>query len=255
MIETPSLSTTGSVAGNGLRLRYHEWGSEASAHGQAAVPLVCLHGIGGDADDWDEVARAFAGERRVIALDARGHGDSEWSPTADYSTDAHFADLACALEALGIERCVLAGYSMGGGVAILAAHALADRVERLVVVDTYPGPQMTEGSRRIAGFIAQGPWLKDGRPRFDPAISAAFARDLEAGEPRRLDLWPHWDALECPTLLVRATESRVLPESVALEMQSRLPHTQLVTLEGATHGVLRHSAQALTEAMATFLEG
>jgi pimeloyl-ACP methyl ester carboxylesterase len=121
-------------------------------------------------------------------------------------------------------------------------------------VDTYPGPQMTEGSRRIAGFIAQGPWLKDGRPRFDPAISAAFARDLEAGDPRRLDLWPHWDALECPTLLVRATESRVLPEAVALEMRARLPHTRLVALEGATHGVLRHSAQPLAEAMRTFLK-
>jgi non-heme chloroperoxidase len=192
----------------------------------------------------------------VIALDARGHGASEWSRAAEYSTDAHFADLACALDALSIERCVLAGYSMGGGVAILAAHALVDRVERLVVVDTYPGPEMTEGSRRIAGFIAQGPWLKDGRPRFDPAISAAFARDLdlEAGDPRRLDLWPHWDALECPTLLVRASASNVLPEAVALEMRSRLPHTRLVALEGATHGVLRHSAPPLAEAMAAFLD-
>jgi pimeloyl-ACP methyl ester carboxylesterase len=244
---------TAFVLGSGLRLRYRAWLSEAKA--RTALPLVLLHGIGGTADDWDAVARGFAGERRVFAIDARGHGSSEWSPTAEYSTDAHFADLACALDALGIERCVLAGYSMGGGVAILAAHALAERVERLVVVDTYPGPEMTEGSRRIAGFIARGPQLADGRPRFDPAIAEAFRRDLQAGEPRRMDLWPHWDALDCPTLLVRAGASNVLPEPVAFEMQSRLAHARVVTLEGATHGVLRYYAPPLIEAMRGFFEG
>lgn len=249
-----SAGTPGFVSGNGLRLRYREWSAEAPS-ARDALPLVCLHGIGGAANDWEAVAGALAQQRRVIAFDARGHGDSEWSPTAEYSTDAHFADLACALDELGIERCVLVGYSMGGGVAILAAHALGARVERLVVVDTYPGPEMTEGSRRIAGFIAQGPPLEDGRPRFDPAISAAFRRDLAAGQPQRVNLWPHWDALECPTLLVRAGASRVLPEPVAIEMQARLPQTHVVTLEGATHGVLRYSAPPLIEAMTAFLGG
>ncbi len=248
----------GYVTGSGLTLRYRAWGLDTPPQ----LPLVCLHGIGGSADDWDAVACQFAGAerglRRVVALDARGHGDSEWSPTAEYSTDAHFADLVSALDALGIERCVLAGYSMGGGVAILAAHALGPRVERLVVVDTYPGPEMSEGSRRIADFIANGPWTRegdrDGRPRFDPAISEAFRRDLADGEPRRMNLWPHWDALECPTLLVRAGASRVLPEAVAAEMQSRLPSAHVVTLEGATHGVLRYATEPLVEAMRAFLE-
>ncbi|MSP22570.1 MAG: hypothetical protein EXR66_06080 [Dehalococcoidia bacterium] len=122
-----------------------------------------------------------------------------------------------------------------------------------MVVDTYPGPDMTEGSRRIAGCIARGPWVQDGRPRFDPAIAAAFARDLEAGAPRRMNLWSHWDALQCPTLLVRAGASNVLPEPVASEMQARLPRTQVVALDGATHGVLRYSAPPLIEAMTVFL--
>lgn len=239
----------GSVAGSGLTLRYREWGSG----GEHAAPLVCLHGIGGIADDWDDLARAFAHQRFVYALDARGHGDSEWSPTAEYTTDAHFADLVCALDALEIERCVLVGYSMGGGVAMLAAHALGERVERLVVIDTYPGPEMTEGSRRIAGFIASGPGEREGRPRFDPAISEAFRRDLAGGEPRRMNLWPHWDALERPTLLVRAGASRVLPESVALEMASRQARARVVTLEGANHGVLRYSTAPLVTAMNAFL--
>ncbi len=249
---------SGIVAGNGLRLRYVEWGAASGARewgaGEGEPPLVCLHGIGGSADDWGVVARALHGNRRVIAFDARGHGGSEWSAAAEYSTDAHFADLVCALEALGVERCVLAGYSMGGGVAILAASALADRVERLVVVDAYPGPEMTEGSRRVAGWIAEGPRERDGRPTFDPAIGAAFRRDLEAGTARRMDLWPHWDALECPTLLVRAGASRVLPELVALEMQARASSARTVTLAGATHGVLRYHAAALVAELAAFLD-
>lgn len=113
LIAVASAGTSGFVDGNGLRLRYREWGAESQAG--TALPLVCLHGIGGSADDWDAVACAFASGRQVVALDARGHGDSDWSPTAEYSTDAHFADLVCALDELGIERCVLAGYSREAG--------------------------------------------------------------------------------------------------------------------------------------------
>ncbi|MCC6236300.1 MAG: alpha/beta hydrolase [Dehalococcoidia bacterium] len=242
----------GYVDGNGLRLRYLEWCPEQAR--TRAAPLVCLHGIGGSAEDWQGLAAALGGGRRVIALDARGHGASEWSSDAAYSTDAHFADLACAVDALGLERFLLAGYSMGGGVAILSANALRERVAGVVVVDAYPGPEMTEGSRRIAGFIARGPWLHEGKPRFDPAISAAFARDLEAGEPRRMDLWPHWDALDCPTLLVRGELSRVLPASTALEMQARLPAATTRTIEGATHNLIFGHAEPVAAALGTFLE-
>ena len=243
----------GYVCGNGLRLRYLEWCPERVS--ADAPPLVCLHGIGGSAEDWDGLARSIGVHRRVIALDARGHGRSEWSPDAAYSTDAHFADLACAVDALHLERFALAGYSMGGGVAILSASALPSRVDQLVVLDAYPGPEMTEGSRRIATHIAAGPWLHEGRPRFDPAISAAFARDLEVGEPRRIDLWPHWDALECPTLLVRGELSRVLPEATAAQMLSRLPTANEVAIPGARHDLLRAQASEVADSLRAFLEG
>ncbi len=241
----------GYVEGNGLRLRYLEWCAAETSH---EAPLVCLHGIGGSAEDWNALVSAFGEGRRVIAFDARGHGGSDWSTEAAYSTDAHFADLACAIDVLGLEQFVLAGYSMGGGVAILSANALGERVERVVVLDAYPGPEMTEGSQRISAFVARGPWLRAGKPRFDPAISAAFARDLEGGQPRRMDLWPHWDALECPTLLVRGELSRVLPEATAAEMLARLPGARGVTVAGAAHDLLRGHHAALAESMSEFLK-
>ncbi|MFN8639645.1 MAG: alpha/beta hydrolase [Dehalococcoidia bacterium] len=235
-----------SAQGNGLNLRYRRLGPR-----DVRTPVVYLHGIGGSSADWLEVASAL--DHPGVALDARGHGESDWSPTAEYSTDAHFADLACAMDALGIERCVLAGYSMGGGVAMLAAHALGERVERLVIVDTYPAPEMTAGSQQIAYWLADGPPTRAGRPAFDPAISEAFRRDL-AGGVGRMDLWPHWDALECPVLLVRGGGSRVLPPELALEMIARQPLARLVTIEGATHGLLRHAPDSLAAAMCAFLE-
>ncbi len=247
----------GYVDGNGLSLRYLDWYPEDASADLAAdlTPLVCLHGIGGSADDWSDLVAALRPQRRVIAFDARGHGRSEWSPDAAYSTDAHFADLVRAVDALGLERFLLAGYSMGGGVAILSANALRERVAGVVVVDAYPGPEMTAGSRRIAGFIARGPWLHDGRPRFDPAISAAFARDLEGGAPRRMDLWPHWDALECRTLLVRGELSLVLPPATADQMLARLPAASAVTVAGASHDLLRARTADLAGLISTFLRG
>ena len=137
-------AATGEVAGSGLVLRYRAWGPEAPG-----VPLVLLHGITGSSRDWEGFVR-FLPARPVFALDARGHGESDWDAEEAYGGDQHFADVAVALDRLAIRRCVLAGFSMGGGVAIIAAAALPSRVAGLVVIDSYPHPKMTAGSRRIA---------------------------------------------------------------------------------------------------------
>src|SRR5262249_56591745 len=97
------------------------------------------------------------------------------------------------VDGCGIEGCMLAGFSMGGGVAILCAAALPERVERLIVIDAYPDPQMSPGSRQIAEWVASYP-LARGTPPFDPAIARAMAKQLTEEDPRRLDLWPFWEA-------------------------------------------------------------
>src|SRR5262245_46435680 len=129
-------------------LAYREW--NATAPGE---PIVLLHGITGSSRDWGKVVAHLDG-RRVIAFDARGHGESDWDPGEAYAGDHPFAGVVAALEGRGIERCELVGYSMGGGVTILIAAARPELVSRAVVVDTYPDPQMTPGSRRIAGWVA-----------------------------------------------------------------------------------------------------
>jgi pimeloyl-ACP methyl ester carboxylesterase len=233
----------GTVAGDGLRLAYRAWGDD----GADRLPLVLLHGLTGHGDDWDRMAVRLARHRRVIALDARGHGGSEWSADAAYAGDAHFADVATALDALGVERCALAGYSMGGGVAILTAGALPERVERLIVVDAYPAPEMTEGSRRIAESVAA--------IGFDPAIALKIAEELAGGEARRLDLWPLWEAVCCPALVVRGALSDVLPASLAQEMLTRQRNARLVTVPHVGHQIPFGAPEILAGLIEEFLGG
>ncbi len=235
----------GTVAGAGLRLAYLEWGDPAVP----GPPLVLLHGLTGSAADWLPVVRRLRTPGRVIAVDARGHGDSDWASDAAYAGDAHFADVATALDALAIERCVLVGYSMGGCVAILTAGALPERVAGLVVVDAYPAPEMTAGSRRIAEAVAALADAANGRtrPAFDPAIARRIAEELADGAPRRLDLWSLWEAVACPILLVRGALSDVLPAAVAAEMCARQPRARLVTLPGVAHQIPFASPDRLAE--------
>lgn len=250
------------VAGDGLALSCRVWGSADATE----LPVVLLHGLTSRAEHWEPVACRLAAWRRVIAWDARGHGESQWAEDANYTVEAHFADVASALEALGIERCALVGYSMGGSVAILSAAALPERVARLVVVDSYPAPEMTSGSRRIAEWVARryvssaaGDWERLDRAdgmrgrRFDPAIARRLAEELASGQPRRADLWPFWEALTCPVLLVRGALSEVLPESLAQEMVARQPRARLVTVPGVSHPIPFARPAELAELIEGFL--
>lgn len=253
----------GVVSGDGLLLSYLAWGEEW----WESMPLILLHGLTGSAADWAPVARCLAARRRVIALDARGHGHSDWSADAAYAGDAHFADVATALDALGIARCALAGYSMGGGVAVLTAGALPERAAALVVVDAYPAPEMTPGSRRIAESVAGAfagtagtatPPARNGTtatPRgFDPAIARAVAAELATGEARRLDLWPLWEAVRCPTLVARGALSDVLPAPLAGEMLARQSRARLVTFAGTDHRIPFARPLALAEQIERLIE-
>ena len=232
------------VPGDGLHLAYREW------HGHLAEdPLVLLHGVTGSGEDWKSVAPGLP-ERRIIALDARGHGHSEWDPGEDYVTDSHFADVVVALSSLGIGRFAVAGFSMGGGIAMLLAAALPERVSSLVVVDSYPDPRMTPGSRRIASWVSS---LDAGAGSFDPAIARQFRTNMAEGR-ERLDLWSVWESVQCPTLVVRGERSDVLTADMAAEMVRRQPLAQLQTIAGVAHGIPFAKPAELAAAIVGFLE-
>jgi esterase len=105
--------------------------------GQGA-PLVLLHGLFGSARNWGAVQKALAAKYRVVALDLRNHGASPHAPGMSYAAQA--ADIAETLAALGIERAVVLGHSMGGKAAMILALTRPELIERLIIADIAPRP-------------------------------------------------------------------------------------------------------------------
>jgi pimeloyl-ACP methyl ester carboxylesterase len=116
---------------HGLELHLLEWSG-------SGVPLLLLHGFGNDAHIWDAFAPAVAPYYRTLALDHRGHGDSGWDPESRYDHDTMVADVEALTHALGIDRLVLIGHSLGGRIATLFAARHASRMAGLVLVDIGP---------------------------------------------------------------------------------------------------------------------
>jgi len=133
---------------DGLSLHALEWSREGT-------PLVFLHGFSNEAHVWDDAAPAVAPYYRTIALDLRGHGDSDRDPEARYDYDYHVADLESALAALGIDRFVLVGHSLGGRVAMRFAGKHPNRLAGLVIVDSAPELDV-RGTVRISVDIQRG---------------------------------------------------------------------------------------------------
>jgi len=116
---------------SGLDLHLLEWSEQG-------VPLLCLHGFGNDAHIWDDFAPAVAPYYRTLALDHRGHGDSAWDPERRYDHDTMVEDVELATAALGVERLVIVGHSLGGRIATLFAGRHPERMAGLVLVDIGP---------------------------------------------------------------------------------------------------------------------
>src|SRR5688500_2775063 len=115
------------IQANGLRLHYLDWGG-------AGPPIVLLHGLRDQAHEWDPIAPALTPLGRVLALDQRGHGESE-APATGYAPENFAADLAAFCAALALDRPVVIGHSLGGRVAYHFAAAWPERLRALVLVD------------------------------------------------------------------------------------------------------------------------
>ena len=137
----PAPTSTRIAGTGGLSLHLLEWSREG-------VPLLFLHGFGNEAHIWDDFAPVVAPCYRTLALDHRGHGDSDWDPELRYEHDTMADDVEAVCAALGIERLVLIGHSLGGRIATLFAGRHPDRLAGLVLVDI--GPEVDpRGQMRI----------------------------------------------------------------------------------------------------------
>ncbi|ONF73023.1 alpha/beta fold hydrolase [Amycolatopsis keratiniphila] len=183
------------------------------------VPVVLLHALGSKAGTWDDFAARL--DRRVVAVDLPGHGDS--AHVESYSLDAMADGVA---ELLG-EEADLVGHSMGGRVAVLLAQRLPGRVRRLVVEDTPPPP--LEALEPLAP--AQEP---SGPLPFDWRLIDPIMTELRTPDPA---WWERLGVITAPTLLISGGPSSHVGRESLERMCGLIPDCRLVVVEDAGHRV------------------
>jgi esterase len=273
------LPREGKVELGGLRFAYLDWGNE---HLPA---LLFLHGGALNAHTWDLCCLALREEFHCLALDQRGHGDSDWAPDLDYSIGAQRRDIEGFVAALGLDRFVLAGMSMGAINALAYATEQSAPLAALVLIDAGPDVRRA-GSRRIRDFVngvAEEPTLEGiieralaFNPRRDPEILRRslmhnlrrqpdggwswkydrrrfHALDHEQHLAERRALAERLDRVLCPTLVVRGGDSDVFHEEDAERLAARLPHGRHVTIPNAGHTVQGDNPKGLVAALRAFL--
>lgn len=209
------------VTVDGVRLAYRVRGPEG------APPVVLVHGRGGDSTDWTEIAAGLAADRRVYALDLRGHGLSDHP--GEYGFAALRDEIGGFLKALGLAGATVVGHSMGGAAACLLAQREPALVGRLVMEDA-PVFFPVLPPRGPAG-------LPEEPVAFDWAVLDATNADLNAPDPAwREEL----TAITAPTLIIGGGPTSHLPQGHLAWMAERVPDARLVTIEA---GHLVHAAR------------
>jgi pimeloyl-ACP methyl ester carboxylesterase len=264
----------------GMRFHYLDWGVKGRR------PILFLHGGGLNAHTWDVVCLMLRREYHCFALDQRGHGDSEWEPTSDYSHDSQVRDVQGFIEQLGLERPLLVGHSMGGFAAIGYAIAHAAKLAGLVAVDV--GPELSmDGAKRIRDFIALDRELDsveafvERAMAFNPRRNPTLLRRSLMHNLRKLPngkwTWKHdpnrmspdiakerveraaqiqhdLHRISCPTLILRGARSDVFTDANATSFAAALPHARWVKVPDAGHTIQGDNPRGLLDALRLFIE-
>jgi pimeloyl-ACP methyl ester carboxylesterase len=274
--EPPVLDQT--VRLDGLRFHYRDWGSPE------AKPLVCLHGFTSHAHSWDTFAGTMRERYRVLAFDQRGHGETDWA--TDYRPIRRVEDLEAFVAALGLERFVLVGLSMGGWTAFGYAARHPEMVERLVIVDIAPevdprGAQRIADTTRandvfldpkeaVALMRAQNPRPPEAELRtrtlynlvqrddgtwtwrYDVALRNGTATTRPSPDEAQA-MWAELANITCPTLLVRGVDSDILSPQLAQRVLDGIPDCRLVEVSASGHAVPLDNPTGFLEAVQTFV--
>ena len=275
------------VVVGGVRLHYLDWGNAG------LPPLVLLHGGGLTAHTWDMAALLLRDRFHILALDQRGHGDSDWAADGgSYPWEDHVQDIAGFVDAASLTNFALVGMSLGGMNAIRYTARHAGRVQALVIVDI--GPEIEpEGRAPVVRFRqetqeeADSPeWFLERARRFNPARPEAHLRyslyhalkqlpngkwtwkadrlrlpenegdaEQRAAAQRALaeSLWQDWRTLSCPTLVMRGERSAVITTEQGRKAAEALSSGEFVEIPASGHNVQGDNPAAFAGALQEFL--
>jgi pimeloyl-ACP methyl ester carboxylesterase len=250
------------------RIHYTEWGDAANPH-----IVMCVHGLSRTGRDFDFLAQALQSDFRVVCPDIVGRGKSDWlQAKEDYGYPQYLADMnaliARVTDGIGKSDVYWVGTSMGGIIGMLVASRRLSPITKLVLNDI--GAVIPKAAlERLALYIGHAPQFKtfeeleayvrlvsapfgpltdeqwrhltvhsakqmeDGSwtTAYDPAIGIPFRQ----GPLHDINLWEYFDAIPCPTLLLRGAQSDLLLKDDALAMTQRGPRPRLVEFEGIGH--------------------
>jgi pimeloyl-ACP methyl ester carboxylesterase len=256
------------------RMAYREWGDPRNRD-----VLVCVHGLTRSSRDFDELARTLCAQFRVVCPDVAGRGDSDRLADPKLYTWAQYvADMVTLIARLDVEAVNWLGTSMGGFVGMALAAQQGSPVRKLILNDA--APVIAKAAlERIGSYIGAAPvfasleeaekyvrtiaapfgehsdaqwralaesWVRrneDGtwRPHYDPRIAEPYRATLPEKD---LELWPLYDAVRCPTLLIRGERSDVVSRESAEAMARRGPKAKVVEFKGIGHApTLLHANQ------------
>jgi esterase len=256
-----------------LTFHFLDWGTPG------LPPVLLLHGGAQTAHSWDEVAPDLARDHHVLALDQRGHGDSDWAPGGAYHIEDFVGDIVAFLDDRRWPAATLIALSMGGLNSIAFAATHPERVRGLVVVDVAPSIQRS-GGEAIRAQLVQRDF-----GTFEEAVAHAHAfnprrtldnlrdrlhhslRQVPDGRwtykhdpglglvvPDFARLWEDVRRLRCPTLLVRGAESPILAAETAARFTRELPGSTTVEVAGAGHSVMGDNPSGFLAAVRPFLD-
>ena len=249
------------------RLHYTDWGDPANPRA-----VICVHGLTRNCRDFDALAAALQDHLRVVCVSIAGRGLSEWLPNKeDYAYPQYMADmttLIARVTATGTNDIAWVGTSMGGMLGMLLAARPQTPIRRLVLNDV--GTVIPKASmERIGTYVGKDPrfktyaeiehYVRTVSAPFGPLTDAQWRHLTEHNSKRHDDgswgmnydpdialpfrkavtkdivLWNHYDAVRCPTLLLRGAQSDLLLHDTALEMTRRGPQPRLVEFSGVGH--------------------
>jgi esterase len=260
---------------NGLALNCLDYG------GEGRPPMLFVHGGSAHAHWWDFVAPAFAPDFHVLALDQRGHGESEWADEWAYGSRHYVSDLAHVIDGWGFGAPILIGHSMGAHNVLAYAAEHSEKLRALVALD--PPPDYTEQAVDFLQSIAKKPArrfesLDDAARNFkvlpretlakkevlehiarrsftqrdDGAWIHKMDRRTMIREPSRV--WKSLHRIACPALIVKMTRSPLLDREVAMKMVAQLPNARLAEVEDSYHHVMLDNPTRLIEVIREFVD-
>ena len=259
-----------------LKLHYLDYG------GEGGRPMLFVHGGAAHAHWFDFVASGFTADHHVLALDLRGHGDSDRADPPAYAYRDYADDVHAFAEALDLEDFTLVGHSMGGVVSLVYAANHSGRLGRLVVVDSRMH-MSRESVARLRDFGARPPKsyptrdelvrryrleppgthiappdivrhvaTMSGRPLPDGTWTHKFDRSLYSIF-ERLDAMPCWDSVKVPALLVKGERSNRVDEETFAEIRRRAPQVELAEVAASDHHVMLDNPAGFVAALGEFL--